>query len=142
VGSKTNYLELKVLDHVLGGGDYARPSDVWIGYFSVMPSDTGGGTELTNVTAPGYARIAITNNATNFPAATTAGSGKGEKKLAVAAATPNNSSGVNWPTIVGWGMFDASTGGNPMLWGEIAPLAVTPGANANIPADTVIWRED
>lgn len=142
MGSKSNYLELALLDHVLGGGAYTQPATVWIAFLSAVPSDTGGGTELVVGTSPGYARIAITNDATNFPAATTAGGGKGEKKLGVAAATPNNSGAGNWLTIVAWAMYDASTGGNLLLWGEIAPLAVTPGANANIPVNTVIWRED
>lgn len=141
--SKSNYLELELLDHVLGGADYPRPATVWVAFYSVAPGETGGGTELSAGTAPGYARIAITNDATNFPAAATNGtSGKGEKVLAVAHATPANSGGSNWPTIVAWGLLDASSGGNLLMSGAIAPLAVTPGATANIPAGTVLWREE
>lgn len=143
MGSKSNYLELELQDHVLGGADYARPATVYVGLFSTTPTDGGGGTELTNGTAPGYARIAITNNATNFPAATTNGTtGKAEKKLAVAHSGPANSGGSDWPTVVGWALFDTSTGGNQLMWGEVASLAVTPGAAFTIPADTVMWRED
>lgn len=142
MGSKSNYLELRLLDHVLGAGTVTTPATVYLGLFSTVPSDTGGGIELTGVSAPGYDRIAIANDATNFPAATTAGGGKGEKKLAVMHQTPANSSGVNWPTVVGWGLFDSSAGGNLLLWGEVAPLAVTPAATFDVPADTVIWRED
>lgn len=142
MGSKSNYLELELQDHVLGGADYPRPATVYLALFSAAPTDAGGGTELTAGTAPGYARIAITNDATNFPAATTAGSGKAEKKLAVQHSTPPNSSGVAWPTVVAWALMDASVGGNQLLWGEVAPLAVAAGATFDVPADTVLWRED
>lgn len=142
MGSKTDYLELKVLDAILGAG-YTPPATVYFALYSALPSDTGGGTELIAGTAPGYARLAATNNATNFPAATTnGGSGKGEKTVGVAMTFAANSGGSNWPTVVAWALFDASTGGNPLLWGEIAPLAILPAASFNIPAGTVIWRED
>jgi len=140
VGSKSNYLELRLLDHVLGAGTVTTPATVYFALYSAVPSDTGGGTELS---VSGYARLAVTNDATNFPAATTNGTtGKGEKKVGVAQTFASNSGGTNWPTVVGWALLDASTGGNQLLWGEVAPLAITPGAAFVIPANAVIWRED
>ena len=141
--SASDYLELELLDHVLGGADYARPATVYVALYSAAPTDTGGGTELTTGTAPGYARIAITNNATNFPAATTnSTTGKGEKKLAVAHSSAANSGGSDWPTIVAWAIFDTSTGGNMLARGAVSPLAVTPAASFTIPADTIMARLD
>ena len=35
-GSKSNYLELKVLDHVLGGGDYTRPAKVYVALYTCL----------------------------------------------------------------------------------------------------------
>ena len=143
MGSKSNYLELRLLDHVLGAGTATTPATVYMALYSAVPSDTGGGTELTSGSAPGYARLAITNDPTTFPAATTNGtSGKGEKTVAVAQSFAANSGGSNWPTVLGWGLFDASTGGNLLLWGEIAALAITPSAQFVIAAGTVLWRED
>lgn len=141
--SKSNYLELALLDHVCGGGSYTRPTDVWFALYSAMPGETGGGTELNNGTALGYARLQVTNNATNFPAATTNGTtGKGEKTVGVPLSFAANSGGSNWPTVVGWALLDASTGGNFLLYQAVAPLAITPGAQFVIPAGTVFWRED
>lgn len=143
MGSKSNYLELAILDHVLGAGAFAKPATVWFALYSVLPTDAGAGTELTSGTATGYVRLAVTNNTTNFPAATTNGvSGKGEKTLAVAASFVANGGAGNWPTVVGFGMFDASSVGNLLVWGEVAPLAITPAAQFVIPAGTVLWRED
>lgn len=142
MGSKSNYLEPRLQDHLLGAGTVTTPAIVYLALFSVAPTDAGGGTELTAGTAPGYARIAITNDVTNFPAAAIAGSGKAEKKLAVAHSSPANSSGVAWPTVLAWGLFDANPAGNLLLWGEVAPLAIAPAATFDVPANTVIWRED
>jgi hypothetical protein len=143
MGSKSDALELSLQNHVLGATAYVAPATVYLALYSAVPSDAGGGTELTSGTAPGYARVAITNNTSNFPAATTNGTtGKGEKKLGVAQSTPANSSGVNWPTVVGWALLDTSTGGTQLMWGEVAPLAVTPAATFTVPANTIVWRED
>lgn len=142
MGSKDNYLELKILDAILGPG-FTPPATVYFALFSVVPTETTSGTELATATSPGYARLAATNNATNFSAATTNGTtGKGEKAVGVAQTFAANSGGSNWVTVVGWALYDASIGGNRLLWGEIAPLAITPGASFVIPAAAVIWRED
>jgi len=142
VGGKSNALELAVLDAVLGPG-YTPPATVYWALYSAAPSDTGGGTELTSGAAPGYARLAATNDTTNFPAAATNGTtGLGEKTVGVDQTFAANSSGSNWPTVVAFGLFDASTGGNLLLWGAIAPLAITPTAQLVIPADSVFWTEE
>jgi hypothetical protein len=46
-GGKSDYLELELLDHVLGGADYSRPSPVHVALFTATPSDSGGGTEVS-----------------------------------------------------------------------------------------------
>ncbi|HZF71881.1 MAG TPA: hypothetical protein VEZ51_00515 [Gemmatimonadaceae bacterium] len=53
----------EILDFNLGNG---TPATLYIALFTSAPSATGGGTE---VTGGSYARVAKTNNATNFPAA-------------------------------------------------------------------------
>ena len=142
MGSKSNVLELATLDAVLGPG-YTPPATVYWALYSATPTDAGGGTELTSGAAPGYARLAATNNTTNFPAAATNGTtGLGEKKVGVDQTLAANSSGVNWPTVVAFGLFDASTGGNLLLWGAVAPLAITPAASFVIPANSVFWTEE
>jgi hypothetical protein len=109
-GSFSDYAELEVLDHVFGGADYTRPATLYFALFSAAPSDAGGGTELTG---NNYSRTAITNNATNFPAA--------------AAGSKSNGTQINGPifsgttaTVVAWGLFDASSAGNLIVWGDLA----------------------
>lgn len=142
MGSKSNVLERNVLDAVLGPG-YTPPATVYWALYAAAPSDTGGGTELAAGTAPGYVRLAATNNTTTFPPATTNGTtGLGEKTVGVDQTFAANTSGSNWPTIVAFGLFDASAGGTLLLWGAVAPLAITPGAAFIIPADSVFWTEE
>ena len=109
-GSKSDYLENEILDHILGGGDYARPATVYVALYTVAPTDVGGGTE---VTGGSYARKAVTNNATNWPAAASGAKANGAE-IAFVTAT------ANWGTVVAFGIFDAVSGGNLMYWGDLS----------------------
>jgi hypothetical protein len=114
MGSMSDYLEQKVLDHVLGKTTFTGPTTLYLSLFTVAPSDAGGGTE---VTGGSYDRCDITNNTTNFPNATgtsptTKASGV---SFAFAAAT------ADWGTIVAWGLHDANTAGNLLWWGSVTP---------------------
>lgn len=60
-----------VLDFNLGNGS---PATLYIALFTSAPSAAGGGTE---VTGGSYARVSKTNNATNFPAASSASKSSG-----------------------------------------------------------------
>lgn len=79
--------------------------------FSASPTDAGGGTEFTTGTAPAYARVALTNNTTNWPA--------GNPKSNGTAITFPTATG-DWPRAFAWGIFDASTAGNLLYWGPLA----------------------
>lgn len=132
-GGKSDYLELELLDHVLGGADYVRPSPVFVGLFTVTPSDTGGGTE---VAGGNYGRASVTNNATNFPAAA---AGLKSNGAAIPFAVPSGS----WGTAVAWGLFDAATAGNLLYWGPITPnQAIVANATVSIPVGALDITED
>ena len=53
----SDYLEDKVLDHVFGGNAYTAPSTLYVALYTVAPTDTGGGTE---VSGGAYARQTAT----------------------------------------------------------------------------------
>ena len=73
-GSKSDYLENEILDHVLGGADYARPATVYIALYTADPTDAGGGTEGSGGS---YAKASVTNNDTNWPAASSGAKSNG-----------------------------------------------------------------
>jgi hypothetical protein len=116
-GSFADYLEDELLDHVLGGADYARPATVYVGLYTVAPTDAGGGTE---VSGNNYSRVAVTNNATNFPASSGGAKANG---TAVTFATPSGA----WGTIVAFGIFDAASAGNLLMWADFDGKPVTSG---------------
>jgi hypothetical protein len=120
-GSKSNYLENALLDHVLGGGDYTRPATVYAALFTVAPTDAGGGTECSG---NNYSRVAITNNATNFPAASS-----GAKSNGTAIVFPTASG--SWGTVVALGIFDASSSGNLLYWADLT-ASKSVGANDRV----------
>lgn len=108
--SFSNYLEVEILDHILGGPDYVRPATVYIAAYTAAPSDAGGGTE---VSGGSYAREAVTNNATNFPAASAGAKTNGTDFEFVEATGA-------WGTISHVGIFDAPTAGNLLGWSALA----------------------
>lgn len=102
----TNYVQTKLLDHVLGLTTYTKPTTVYLALFSSDPTETGSaGTEITG---GGYARQSIT-----FSASTNSGG----------LATTSNSGSINFPVatanypapVTHIGIMDAVTVGN-MLW--------------------------
>lgn len=124
-GSFSNYLEDEILDHIFGGADFTRPSPVFVALYTATPSDTGGGTE---VTGGSYARVSVTNNATNFPAS----SGGAKSNGTEIAFTPAT---ANWGTVVAFGILDASTNGNLLCWGDVTPnKAINSGDTAKFAA--------
>jgi hypothetical protein len=108
--SKSDYLENEILDHVLGGSDYTRPATVYVAIYTATPNDAGGGTEASGGS---YARAAVTNNATNWPAAS-----GGAKSNGTAITFPTPTAG--WGTVTSFGIFDASTGGNLLYYGNLS----------------------
>lgn len=90
---------------------------LYVALYTVSPSDAGGGTE---VTGGSYARIAYANTLANWAGtqstgSTTASTGTGGKtsnNVVITFAAPS----ADWGTIVGYGIFDALTGGNLLVW--------------------------
>ncbi len=113
----SNYLEAKWLDHTFGNTAYSAPATVYVGLFTVLPVDAGtGGTE---VSGGSYARVAVTNNTTNWP---NASAGNPTTKSNGAIFTFPTAT-ADWGTVVGLGIFDASTSGNLLAFGPLASTA-------------------
>ena len=100
--SKSDYLEDKIINHVLRNTAYTSPTTVYAALFTVTPSDTGGGTE---VSGNGYARQSVAFDAP---------SPSGETQNTAAITFPTATG--DWGTIVAWGLFDALTTGNLLYW--------------------------
>lgn len=123
----SDYEENRILDFVLGNG---TPATLYPALFTAAPSDAGGGTE---VSGGSYARVAVTNNATNFPAAT-----GGAKTNGADFTFPTAT--ASWGTVTHVGLFDASSGGNLKAWAALAaPQAVASGATPVFATGDLDW---
>ena len=107
-GNLSNYLENKLLDHFLGTTAYTMPTTVYVGLYTVAPTDAGGGTQ---VTGGSYARQTAAFSA------------------AASGATSNTANidfaGMPAATTVAIGIFDAITAGNLLLWGTLTANKTT-----------------
>lgn len=120
------YAAKKLLDQIFGATAWTAPTPLYFALFTVMPDDAGaGGTE---VTGGSYARVSVTNNTTNFPAST----GTLVASKASGAAVTFATATADWGTVVGWGIYDASSGGNLIFTGLLTTSKVV--ANTDTPS--------
>lgn len=107
----SDYLEDKVLEHVFGGNAYTAPGTLYVALYTVAPTDTGGGTE---VSGGAYVRQsgAFTVSGTN-------------------PTTASNTSAIEYPTatadygtVVAVGILDASSSGNLLAYANLTASKV------------------
>lgn len=134
MAAMSDYLENKIIDHILRGTPYTAPSgNVCIGLFRTTPSDTGGGVEVPS--ANNYARANVAASLTGWtgtqggPGAVSSGtSGFANNASTITFPAP---SGGDWGVINGFGMFDAVTGGNLLFYGALTiPKTINNGDSA------------
>jgi hypothetical protein len=115
----SNYLENKILDDLFRATTYTPPTTLYIALFTSAPSDTGPGTE---VSGGSYARVAVTSATTawngthgNTTGASSGTNGTISNANAIAFPTPT----AAWGSITHFGIFDAASGGNLLIWGAL-----------------------
>ena len=112
-GGASNYLENKILDHVLRASSFSQPAALYVALYTSDPGDGDSGTE---VSGGGYSRVSA-----SFGAAS-----NGTSSSSAAVEFPIATS--SWGTIVSVGIRDASTGGNLLFYG---PLTTSVTINTN-----------
>lgn len=116
----SDYLENKLVDQIFRGQAYTFPSKLYVGLLTAAPSDTGGGTE---VSGGSYARVET--NASLAAWAGTQSAGSTTASTGTSATTSNNNAvtfptpTANWGSVTHVGLYDASTGGNLLVWGAL-----------------------
>jgi hypothetical protein len=128
MGSKTNYLEDKVLNHTLRNVEFVRPATVYMGLLTSDPTETGGAGAEVSTSGTGYIRKAITFGAP--------GDGPGEsRQVSNSAAVTYDVALLNWGTLTHFGIYDAEATGNMLYHGA---LTVAKAVNANDTAEFAI----
>jgi len=110
----SDYLEDKLLDHVLRNTAFTSPTAVYVGLFT--EGDSAGdntdlleeGTLTNEISGNGYARKAATFSAASGGSITTSGN-----------ITFDPASGGNWGTITHIAILDAASSGNVLFYGAL-----------------------
>lgn len=103
--------ERLILDSQFGAGATSfAPATWYVGLSRATSNDDGTGFDEPTIGVNGYARVALTNNTTNWPAAATV-DGITTKRNGVAATFPTPTGPLG--TMVEYGLFIAATGGTP-----------------------------
>lgn len=141
-GSMGDVYEKRVLDIIFRNSNASATvplgldgTNVWIGLYTATPADAGGGTE---VSTGSYARVAVARTGAGFNAA----SGAAASTANTGTVTFPTASG-SWGTITQFGIFDASTAGNLIYWGDLtASKTIASGDTASFAAGTLTVTQD
>ena len=135
-GSKSNYLENRILDHVLGGSDFSRPGTIYLALSTSAYTDSATGSSMSEVSGGGYARVAVTNDTTNWPNAS-----GGQKSNGEVFTFPTATG--NWGTVQSFYIVDASSGGN-CLYGADLTVArtIASGDTASFAVNSIVITEN
>jgi hypothetical protein len=107
----SDYLEVELRKHIFRTGSFTKPSALYVALFTAAPSDSGGGTE---VSGGSYARVQRDPLDANWTGASST-DGLTDNAADITFPTPT----ANWGTIVAFGIFDASSAGNLLVWGNL-----------------------
>lgn len=99
----SNYLENKILLHVLSNTSYTSPTTVYLGLHTADPTDAGTGTE---VSGGSYARQSFASTISGNAASNTS---------AIEFPTATGS----WGTVTHVGVWDNASGGNLLFHGQL-----------------------
>lgn len=124
---KTYYLDNILINLALRNTSWVQPAIVYVALYSVAPTASGGGTEITG---GGYGRQPVTFNAptngatsnvsdVNFPIAST-----------------------DWGSVVAFAICDTSSGGNILYFGNLStPRTVLTNDQLRFPAGQLVAQE-
>ncbi len=101
-----------LLDAMLGNAltvPLAIPT-VYVGLSTTTPDSSGG--NFTEPVGNGYTRVAVANDATEWPPATAGTKSNGSDIDFPAATGP-------WGTVTHFGIFVAASGGTPAAWADL-----------------------
>lgn len=108
MSAASDYLEDKLLDHVLGGTTYTQPTTLYLALFTASTGlETNSPSAEVSTSSTGYGRQTVTF------AAASSGSAATNATVTFTTAT------ANWGTVTHVAVMDASTGGNVLFHGAV-----------------------
>jgi hypothetical protein len=109
----SNYLENKVLDHVLKNTAYTQPSNLYIGLYTNTSANAATNLEAGTLTDE------VSTSGTAYARQTVAFSAASGGTSATSATVTFATATASWGTITHVAILDASTSGNVLFWGAV-----------------------
>jgi hypothetical protein len=114
VSDASDYLQTQIVKHLLQTNNWTKPVTIYVALYT----DAGGGAE---VSAGGYSRVQHGPANGNWSMIDGVASNIG----AITFGTPT----ASWGTVTKFALFDAVTGGNPLIYGNLTEsLAISSGS--------------
>ena len=136
MGSKSNYLENKLLDYVFGKTAFDPPGTIYAGLWTATLDDASTGATAGEVAGSGYARVAIVNGTADWDAAS--GGTKSNTNV-----VNFGTAGADWGTVTDFALLDANSEGNILYFGALtASKVISNGDSATIAAGALDITED
>lgn len=151
----TDFMENKLMDFLfraqalgITGATAAAgtgPATLYISLFTVAPTDSTAGTE---VSGNAYARVAVTSSLANWAGSqgagtTVASSGTGGTTSNNAVVTFPTPTPSGWGTVVAFGIHDASTAGNLLIYSALTvSKTINAGDAVTFPAGALTFQDD
>lgn len=127
--ASSKYFKNKFLNEWFNQAAFTFPTTIYIGLFTANPN--ADGESFTEVSGGDYARQAVVCNDTNFPETT-------DGVISNAVAVPFPQATASWGTVVGVGIFDASSAGNLLIFAELTnSRTVNNGDTFDFPIDSL-----
>lgn len=109
----SNYLENKLIDHILRDTAFSAPSAIYVGLVGKYDaSQLEAGTLTHELSGGSYARVSVKGDS-NWSAGSTNGLTDNENDISFTAASNE------WGHVSGVFLADASSGGNVILYGQL-----------------------
>lgn len=138
----SDFLENQLTDWLLRGQTFTLPSAFHVALFTVAPTDSTAGTE---VSGGGYARVSVTRSLANWSGTQGAGTtvasngtgGQSSNNNAITFPAPT----ANWGSIVAVAIMDAASAGNMWAYGSLTQAKTVNNGDAapSFPAGTLTF---
>ncbi len=115
MSAASQYLQKKLLDHLLVNTAYTPETNLYVGLFTADPGESGVTGEFT-IGVGAYARAVIANNVTNFPPCSLTGTPTKTNGTLIAFPTAT----TIWGVATHWAIYSASSAGNMIAHGPLA----------------------
>lgn len=126
----TDYAENKIIDALLRAQALGAPANWYVALYTTANNDADSAE--VEVSGGSYARVSVAASLANFAGTQSAGSTTASS--GTSGTTSNNAEIVfpaptaNWGSITAFGLYDASSGGNCWIYGDLnAPKTVNSG---------------